>query len=132
MASSAPAQRASGRNSAVSYRGRIYLQRAILYIILTFIAIIVLIPLFWMFATSIKPKNQLFTRDIQWWPTTPTLDNYNNLLNNPSTPIVSWFTNSVLVASAVTALVLMVDSLAAYAYARMEFPGRKILFNILV
>jgi len=131
MANSVQAQRAT-RNSAFSYRGRLYFQRAILYAILTFIAIIVLIPLFWMFATSIKPKNQLFTKDVQWWPTTPTLDNYNTLLNNPSTPIVSWFTNSVLIAVIVTVLVLAVDSLAAYAYARMDFVGRNVLFKLLL
>src|SRR5689334_5325121 len=117
MANSVQAQRATG-NSAFSYRGRLFFQRAILYVILTLIAIIVLIPLFWMFATSIKPKNQLFTKDVQWWPATPTLDNYNTLLNNPATPIVSWFTNSILIAVIVTVLVLAVDSLAAYAYAR--------------
>ena len=131
MANSVQAQRPT-RNSAFSYRGRIYFQRAILYIILTLIAFIVLIPLFWMFATSIKPKNQLFTRDVQWWPANPTLDNYKTLLDNPQTPIVSWFTNSILIAVLVTVLVLAVDSLAAYAYARMEFVGRNILFRILL
>ncbi len=132
MASSVPAQRATGPNSAFSYRGRLFLMRVILYLILAIVAVIILIPLFWMFATSIKPKNQLFTRDIQWWPTSPTLDNYKNLLDNPSTPIVSWFTNSIFIASAVTLLVLAVDSLAAYGYARMEFRGRKFIFNMLV
>lgn len=131
MANSVQAQR-SARNSAFSYRGRIFLQRAILYIILTLIALIVLVPLFWMFATSIKPKNQLFTRDVQWWPADPTLDNYKTLLNNPQTPIVSWFTNSILIAVIVTVLVLAVDSLAAYAYARMEFVGRNMIFRVLL
>lgn len=131
MANSVQTQR-TPRKSAFSYRGRIYLQRAILYIILTIIAIIVLVPLFWMFATSIKPKNQLFTKDVQWWPTTPTLDNYNTLLNNSQTPIISWFVNSILIAVIVTALVLAVDSLAAYAYARMNFIGKNILFRILL
>ncbi len=132
MASSVPAQRATGPNSAFSYRSRLFLMRVILYLILAIVAVIILIPLFWMFATSIKPKNQLFTRDIQWWPASPTLDNYKNLLDNPSTPIVSWFTNSIFIASAVTLLVLAVDSLAAYGYARMEFRGRKFIFNMLV
>ncbi len=128
MATTTPAQ----RKSAFSYRSRIYLQRAILYLILALVAVIVLIPLFWMLATSIKPKNQLFTKEVQWWPANPTFDNYQKLLDNPATPIVTWFTNSVVIAAIVTSLVLIVDALAAYAYARMEFPGRKILFNMLL
>ncbi len=131
MANSVQA-RPAARNSAFSYRGRTYFQRAILYLILTIIAIIVLIPMVWMFLTSIKPKNQLFTKDIQWWPATPTLDNYKTLINNPSTPIISWFTNSILIALIVTGLVLAVDSLAAYAYARMDFFGRDVLFKLLL
>ncbi len=132
MATTTPTQSAANRKEVSIYRSRLFLQRALLYLVLTFVAVIVLIPLFWMFATSIKPKNQLFTKDIQWWPANPTFDNYQKLLDNPSTPIVTWFTNSVLIAAIVTILVLAVDSLAAYAYARMEFRGRKIIFNILL
>jgi len=132
MATTTPAQTATNRKADSFYRSRLFLQRAILYLILTFVAVIVLIPMFWMFATSIKPKNQLFTKDIQWWPANPTFDNYQKLVDNPATPIVTWFTNSVLIAAIVTILVLAVDSLAAYAYARMEFRGRKILFNVLL
>jgi multiple sugar transport system permease protein len=131
MANSVQA-RPAARNSALSYRNRLYFQWAILYLILAFIAVIVLIPMIWMFITSIKPKNQLFTKDIQWWPDPPTLDNYKTLINNPSTPIVSWFTNSVLISVIVTVLVLAVDSLAAYAYARMDFVGRNVLFKLLL
>ena len=132
MATTSPAQSATNRKTLLSYRTRLYLERAILYLILGLVAVIVLIPLFWMFATSIKPKNQLFTKDVQWWPTNPTFDNYQKLLDNPATPIITWFTNSVLIAGVVTLLVLIVDSLAAYAYARMEFPGRKVIFNVLL
>jgi multiple sugar transport system permease protein len=43
-----------------------------------------------------------------------------------------WFFNSIAIASITTLLVLLVDSLAAYAYARMEFPGRKFLFALML
>ena len=90
------------------------------------------LPLLWMLSTSLKPKSQWFTREIEWIPRTFTLDNYQKLFSNPATPIGNWFFNSVFIAVASTALVLAIDSLAAYAYARMDFPGRKFLFGLML
>ncbi len=103
-----------------------------IYIVLILVALIILIPLFWLLSTSLKPKNELFTNAIQWIPTTPTLDNYTRLFANQQTPVGRWFLNSLAIASTTTLLVLAVDSLAAYAYARMQFPGRNILFGIML
>jgi len=89
-------------------------------------------PLLWMLSTSFKPKSQWFTQSIEWVPRTFTLENYQKLFNNPATPIGNWFLNSVLIALMTTALVLAIDSLAAYAYARMEFPGRNFLFGLML
>src|SRR5690242_18142844 len=105
------------------------LGRVGLYLIMTVIALIFMVPLFWMISTSFKPKSQLFSAVIYWIPKTITTKNYENLLANPATPIARWFVNSLIVGIAVTILILLVDSLAAYAYARMEFPGRRILFT---
>ncbi len=102
------------------------------YLIMVFVALIILLPLFWMLSTSLKPKSQWFSNKIEWVPRTFTLENYQKIFENPSTPIANWFLNSVLIASIVTVLVLAVDSLAAYAYARMEFPGKSLLFGIML
>jgi multiple sugar transport system permease protein len=117
---------------AVNYRLRRFLQHLVTYALLVFIALLVLLPLLWMVSTSFKPKSQLFLPQIYWIPKKITLANYNNLLNDPSVPIVRWFINSVVLALVSTALILGVDSLAAYAYARMEFPGRKILYTLML
>ena len=103
-----------------------------IYIVLILVALIILIPLLWLLSTSLKPKNELFTNTIQWIPITPTLDNYTRLFANQQTPVGRWFLNSLAIASITTLLVLAVDSLAAYAYARMQFPGRNILFGIML
>ena len=113
-------------------RRRVLVQRLLLYALMIFIALLVILPLLWMVSTSLKPKSQWFSQTIDWIPRTITLENYQKLLANPSTPIVRWFFNSLGVATVTTALVLAVDSLAAYAYARLEFPGRKVLFAILL
>jgi multiple sugar transport system permease protein len=86
----------------------------------------------WMVSTSFKPKSQWFSADIRWIPKTFTLDNYKLMFDNPATPIGQWFMNSLMVGALVTVLILIIDSLAAYAYARMEFKGRGVLFSLLL
>ena len=114
------------------YRIQQWLNRALIYITLSFVTLIVIIPLIWMFSTSFKLKSQLFTKEIYWIPKVVTFENYTKILNNPSTPIGQWFMNSLFVASVTTVLKLVIDSLAGYAYARMEFPGRKQIFGLLL
>lgn len=116
----------------LSYRQRKILGRIVTYALMVLVAIIIIIPLIWMFSTSLKLKSQLFTQQIYWIPKVITLENYTNILGNPSTPIARWFMNTLFVSTVVTVLVLIVDSLAAYAYARLEFPGRNILFTLLL
>jgi multiple sugar transport system permease protein len=96
------------------------------------VALLVVLPLLWMLSTSLKPKAEWFTREIHWLPITFTLENYRTLLDNPSTPIARWFLNSFMVATISTVLTLTVTSLAAYAYARMDFPGRRALYTLLL
>lgn len=108
------------------------IQRVLLYLLLILIALIFLMPLLWMLSTSLKPTSQLFTLPIEWIPKTITFDNYARLFANAQTPIARWFFNSLAIASIATVLTLVVDALAAYAYARMDFPGRKFLFGAML
>jgi multiple sugar transport system permease protein len=115
-----------------SWRQQQIIGRILSYTVLIAFALIFLLPLFWMLSTSLKPKAEWFTREIFWIPQTTTLTNYTFLLNNPTTPILRWFVNSLVIGLLVTALILVVDSMAAYAYARMEFRGRDALFGLLL
>jgi multiple sugar transport system permease protein len=103
-----------------------------LYTIMTAIAALIIIPLLWMLSTSFKPKAEWFMPQIEWIPRTFTWANYENILDNPSLPIARWFVNSLLVSSIATILILAIDSVAAYAYARMEFFGRRVLYGLLL
>ena len=118
--------------STLGYRSQQFINRAAVYLTLTLVTLVVVIPLVWMFSTSFKLKSQLFTKEIYWIPKQITLENYTKILNNPSTPIGRWFMNSLFVASVTTVLKLAFDALAGYAYARMEFPGRKQIFGLLI
>lgn len=131
MASTTPAV-PKLRPSRLGHRNQQLLSRIAIYIVLTLFALLFLLPMVWMLSTSLKPKSQWFSRELAWIPRTITWQNYAALLNNPTTPILRWFSNSLVVATLATALVLIVDALAAYAYARMEFRGRKTLFALLL
>lgn len=113
-------------------RNRKILRLAGTYAIMIFVALIFLLPIVWMVSTSLKPKREWFARTVEWVPKTFTMENYNRLFSNPATPIASWFFNSLMIATIITVLVLVIDSLAAYAYARMDFPGRKLLFGMML
>jgi multiple sugar transport system permease protein len=113
-------------------RTRRIVRLGVTYVVLVLIALVFLIPLAWMVSTSLKPKSQWFSAEIYWIPKTITFANYQSLLDNPATPIARWFMNSLLVGAMVTVLILIIDSLAAYAYGRMEFRGRNPLFAILL
>lgn len=132
MAVTTPSRTAPVRESRISYRRQQLLQKIGIYIVLIFFALLFLLPMMWMLSTSFKPKSQWFTKELYWIPKTFTGQNYSNLLTNPTTPIVRWFFNSLIVATITTVLIVLIDSLAAYAYARMQFPGRKLLFALLL
>ncbi len=118
--------------AGLGMRNRNLVRLILTYAVLILVALIILMPLAWMLSTSFKPKSQWFLPDIHWIPVTFTWDNYAKILNNPRLPMSRWFTNSVFVALVSTLAILTIDALAAYAYARLEFRGRKLLFGLLL
>lgn len=95
-------------------------------------AAVFLAPLFIMALTSFKPDTEIvhFSSLV---PKVFTLENYREVLGRPEEiPIFRWFGNSVFIASAVTLLVLTVDSMAAYALARLNLPGGRYVFIAIV
>lgn len=118
--------------SARGLQSQKVINRIVIYTILIAISLCVIAPMLWMLSTAFKPKSQWFLPEIYWIPKTITTANFDALFGNRSLPIGRWFVNSLMISSAITLLVLVVDSLAGYAYARLEFPGRKLLFGLLL
>jgi multiple sugar transport system permease protein len=88
-------------------------------------------PLIWMLSTSFKSTNEMASRDLNVIPRNPTTEGFTSILGADQTPVLRWFFNSMLAATLHTILVLVVCSLAAYALARLDFPGKK-LFTALI
>lgn len=122
---SVPAERVSGGQA-----GARLVSRIVLYAVLVFFALFFLLPLVWMFVTAIKPFEEWVMPN--WIPNNPTFENFRSIFADPTLPAPRWFVNSLGIATVFTALTLIIDSLAGYAYARMEFPGRNLLFGLLL
>lgn len=100
------------------------------YILLALLVILMLAPIIWMISTSFKPETQIATIDVQWIPRTFTLENYQRVFDRFN--ILRWTLNSLIVSTGATLLILILDSLAGYALARMEFVGRGVIFAVIL
>ncbi len=97
------------------------------------LALLMLFPMYWMFATSLKLEHNTTIWPPQFFPNPVTFDNYRAVLENTvDTPVARWFMNSLIVALCHTVGVLVVASLAAYALARLDFPGKEVYFWVCV
>jgi ABC-type glycerol-3-phosphate transport system permease component len=86
-------------------------------------------PMVWMVSTSVKPTSDVMTRHIEWLPRRVTLDNYQKVLEKP---VARWLVNSVIVATGATLASLLTGSMAGYAMARLHFPGKNVLFVLVL
>lgn len=93
---------------------------------LVFISLIVLIPITWLVLSSFKTPTELGQRPPRLFPESISLDNYTTALE--SFGFVTYFTNSVIVTVGATILTLVINSMAAYAFAKFNFRGKDFLF----
>lgn len=102
-------------------------------IFLLVMAAVWVFPLLWVLSSSLKPESEVIANPLTWIPQTFTLQNYTEVLTNTdNSPILRWFSNSLFIATIHTALMLLFNAMSAYAFARMRFPGREMLFWLLM
>ena len=131
MARTLDGQLAETRSATVSRRG-IRWSRVMLYLVLTLIALFFVLPLIWMVTTSLKAESAVF-RDRSFFPTEPTLENFERILTaGGQTPVLRYMFNSVGVATIGTILTVFLTSLSGYAFARIDFPFKNIIFSALI
>lgn len=102
------------------------LGRVVLYASLIVATFLVLLPVIWMILTSFKPESTITSHPSQLFPSRWTLTNYSQVFK--AIPFVRQFINTVVFAGTVTIVSLLFDSMTAYALARLEFPGKRLLF----
>jgi multiple sugar transport system permease protein len=106
------------------------LERLVFFLFLVIAAVITLFPFFWMVSTSFKVQVELASRKVTLLPQTWTLENYRQLFTYFS--VVRHFANSLVFAGGTTVISLVLNSLAAFAFACLTFPGRERLFTLLM
>lgn len=87
---------------------------------------IVMFPLYWMIVVAFSPRGELFDAELRFLPSTWTIENFTKLFEQY--PMIDWFTNSVVIGVFVTVLTVTVNLLAGYAFARLHFRGRNVIF----
>ncbi|MEM2001259.1 MAG: carbohydrate ABC transporter permease [Candidatus Methanomethylicaceae archaeon] len=101
-----------------------------LHLSLLFISLVFLLPFVWMVSTSLRTPAESFTLPPKWLPEKPQFSNYERVVR--SVPFGRFFLNSLLVSGLITVGQLVTCSTAAYAFARLRFPGRDFLFVVLL
>ena len=97
-----------------------------IYLFLTIIGIIILMPFLWMIATSLKEPGTVFEYPPRLFPQKLVWENYRRAWQ--VVPFGRGYVNSILISSSITFGQLLTCSLAAYAFARLRFPGRDKIF----
>lgn len=100
--------------------------KTVLYVVLIFVALFTLIPFVWMISSSLKLDREVFIYPIRWIPETFHWENFSLIWQK--VPLLTYFKNTAFIAIVVTCLQTLTSSFAAYAFAKLQFKGRDVLF----
>ena len=106
--------------------------KALRYTVLIVLTALFISPLLFVVLTSFKNAQQAVQTPPKWIPDPFTSQAYERILTASDTPVVRWFLNSMIAATLNAALVVLTSAFAAYALARLEFRGKKIVFALIV
>ncbi len=105
--------------------------KTLTYVLLTFWGIVVLFPFFWMVLTSIKSYGEYNSEYIpKFYSSNPTIQNYLDAFTQ--VPLAQYFLNTLIFTVITTVVMLVVITLAAFAFARLEFKGKDALFVVFL
>jgi len=107
------------------------------FVLMVFVALFALIPFIWMFSSAFRPVPEIFefVYPLSWktfFPVTFTADNFIALLFSKGSHWPRYILNTLFVALTTVAIGSLVNALAAYAFARLKFPGKKVLFGAVL
>ncbi|MEU5156847.1 carbohydrate ABC transporter permease [Glycomyces sp. NPDC021274] len=128
-ATAASTDKAAPRSTPRRARTTVRPARIGLYLTLSLLVAIYLAPLVWALSSSLKDRSDIFSFPPRLWPEPATLDNYANLLSGH--PFWNWMLMSTGVAGVSTVAVVFLCSLAGYGFAKFEFKGKRILFDVM-
>lgn len=104
--------------------------RGIHYAIMVMITVLMLMPIGWMLGTSMRQSKESFVLPPSFWPTQFNLDNFKQVFH--AIPILKFAWNSLFITFLAAAFMVLFTSMAAYAFARINFKGKNILFIFML
>ncbi|HEY7030547.1 MAG TPA: carbohydrate ABC transporter permease [Thermomicrobiales bacterium] len=111
----------------IAGRARVLGQKTVLFVLLTAISVLAIVPLLWMVSGAVRTRKEAYK--LALIPDHPTLANFRYVFTE--VPFTRYMFNSFFVSATVTILALYFHSMAAYALARLRFPGREIVFSLI-
>jgi N,N'-diacetylchitobiose transport system permease protein len=122
--------KATGRVARARPRGAGGLRRAGLYLAALVVSAFALFPIYWVVVTSLKPRDEIYTRTPHFWTSHPNWSQYPHVLGEGH--VGRALLNSLIVAGSTMVVCLVVSALAAYALARLELPARGALLMLVL
>ncbi|MBZ9881989.1 carbohydrate ABC transporter permease [Mesorhizobium sp. CA10] len=117
------------RAPAISIKGRAFGDRVLLALVIL-LSLVMVAPVLWVIGLSLKENAELMANPNSVFQAPYTLKNYINTIGTSS--VFVWVLNSIIVSGGLTLGTLILSSLAGYGFARLNFPGRNILFVIVL
>ena len=102
----------------------------ICFLLLAATSLTVIMPLWFMISTALKSMDEVFTYPITWYPHDPIWNNFKDAWM--SADFTRWFVNSVFVAGFAILGGVLANSLVAYGFAKIKFPGKNIMFTVIL
>jgi multiple sugar transport system permease protein len=102
------------------------------HLLLAALAVVFLVPFYWMIVSSLKTKATMFSNPIVWVPPVLHWENYATAINYPNFPFLRFLWNSTYYAAGVVIGTVISCAMVGYAFARLRFPLRNLLFYVTV
>lgn len=104
--------------------------RIVIYAILGAVSLIMVTPLFWMGTTAFKTRAEIFARPFALFPQNPILTNFSDAWSYA--PFGDYYLNTIIICFGLLGIQLVTITMAAYAFGRLKFPGRNLLFILFL
>lgn len=117
---------------ASRFRTKEWRYSLLMWLILSPIVFMIIVPIIYMTAMAFTLESNQLNFPIEWIPRPATLSNFTHIFADTTLPIVRWFVNSLIVSIIGTTAIVFLSTLSGYAFARLEFPFKGILFSLLI
>lgn len=119
-----------GAKRSKAYRHRIKHEQLLRYLILVLLALVFVLPIFWMAMSALKGPKEIFSVPPTWIPEVWHWEHFASVFRE--LPFARWMMNSGFVSISVTLIALLTHAMAAYSLARLRYPGRRMIFALII